>query len=268
MISYVGGKYRQAKWISQFLPNKIDTYAEVFGGAMWVYLRSNFFAEKVYYNDVNPFMANLFSCCKHYDEFLGHLKSVKSQDQKVFDEYKKEVNELFDSGFNELYNFDVAKKYVYIATQVFSGIIKNKSKMVDLKGKYKSKYDVLIGRLEDTEIQEKISKIIPSCKTYEDFIPSVDHPETHLYLDPPYYNTENLYGFHDFNKDSHEHLLNILKKIESQWILSYYEFDILKEMLPEDEYKWERKDYKKASMASKGKSQTVGTEVLVLSKDL
>jgi hypothetical protein len=38
----------------------------------------------------------------------------------------------------------------------------------------------------------------------------------------------------------------------------------MKEWYPESEYKWVRKDFKKASMASSGKKQTVGTELLII----
>jgi len=38
MFSYIGGKYRQAKWISKYVPIDIEKYAEVFGGAMWTYV--------------------------------------------------------------------------------------------------------------------------------------------------------------------------------------------------------------------------------------
>ena len=38
MISYIGGKSRMAKWIGEYVPNDIETYVEVFGGAFWVYI--------------------------------------------------------------------------------------------------------------------------------------------------------------------------------------------------------------------------------------
>jgi len=42
MISYIGGKMRMADWISGFVP-ECETYVEVFGGAYWVYINSDFF---------------------------------------------------------------------------------------------------------------------------------------------------------------------------------------------------------------------------------
>ena len=41
MLSYIGGKARMANWISPFVPSKIETYVEVFGGAFWVYINSD-----------------------------------------------------------------------------------------------------------------------------------------------------------------------------------------------------------------------------------
>lgn len=247
----------------------MERYAEVFGGAMWVYLKSDFIVNEVFYNDVNPFMANLFHCCKYSDEMYKNVKNLQPQNENLFNEYKEEIIELFGMSDFNIPDFNIAKKYAYIVTQIFSGIVNRKSKMVDLKGKYKSKFEAFVKRLENSEIKEKLSKIEVSNLSYDEFIKGVDGSDSYFYLDPPYYGTENLYDFHSFTKDNHRHLLEILKnEINGKWVLSYYEFDLLKEMFPEEKYQWERKEYKKASMASKGKNQSIGTEVLVLSKNI
>ena len=41
MISYIGGKSRMAKWICEYIPDDIETYVEVFGGAFWVYVKGD-----------------------------------------------------------------------------------------------------------------------------------------------------------------------------------------------------------------------------------
>ena len=122
------------------MPKQINKYIEVFGGAFWVYLRSDFIAKDVVYNDVNPFMANLFSCCTQYDKFLEYIDSCESQDSELFNKFRKEVLERFESNDVDIPDFDLGMKYTYVATQTFSGITKPNSKMVDLKGKYKPKY--------------------------------------------------------------------------------------------------------------------------------
>lgn len=261
MISYVGGKFRQAKWINSFIPKNIDTYIEVFGGAMWVYIKGDINADKIIYNDYNPFMANLFACCKEYKEFIKYVDSVDPQNNELFEKFKEEIININNINIP---NFDIGMKYVYMATQTFSGIVNEKVKMVDLKGKYKSKYLSFRDRLVNPKVQPKLDKLEVYNLSYDEIIPKMDGENTLIYGDPPYYGTEKLYGFHDFGLEDHEKLKDILKNCKSKWILSYYEFPDLVKWFPEDQYRWERKDYKKASMASKNKKQSTGTEVLVM----
>jgi len=267
MIAYVGGKYRQAKWICSFIPKNISTYTEIFGGAMWVYLNGNINCEKAVYNDYNPFMANLFSCCVEYDEFLKWINSIEPQNEETFYGFKKDINAMYKMPHlvsNYMPLFDIGTKYSYLATQTFSGIVNEKIKMVDLKGKYRSKFLSFRDRLKKKEIQKKLDILKVYNKSYEDMIPLVDDKNNYMYLDPPYYGTENLYGFHDFGLQDHDKLQSLLKNCESKWSLSYYEFPDLKKWFPEDKFRWERKEYKKASMASKDKKQSVGVEVLIM----
>jgi len=270
MISYIGGKYRQSKWISSFIPENVNTYAEIFGGAFWVFLKSSFNADKVIYNDFNRHMSNLFECARDYNTFLNVLQSVEPQNQELFNEYKKDILDIIENGNDfQLGDMEIGKKYAYLVTQVFSGIMKDNAKMVDLKGKYKSKYLTLQNKLKSPIFQSRFDMITDVHNmSFDELIPIIDSEDTFLYLDPPYYNTENLYAFHEFGINQHKELIDIIKQCKSKWILSYYEFDDLVKWFPKDEYRWEFKDYKKASMASKGKGQTVGTEVLIMNYDI
>lgn len=266
MIPYVGGKFRQSKWISSFIPNDIDTYIEVFGGGFWVHLKSNFNANNVIYNDFNRFMSNMFECARDYNQFYDILSSIEPQDQKLFDQYKTEILQIIDNDNDfELGDMNIGKMYAYLVTQVFSGIMKENAKMVDLKGKYKSKYLTLQNKLTSPKFQRRFDMITDVKNlSFNEIIPMYDNEDTFMYLDPPYYNTENLYAFHEFGINQHKELIDIIKQCKSKWILSYYEFDDLVKWFPKDEYNWEFKEYKKASMASKGKGQSVSTEVLIM----
>lgn len=263
-IAYIGGKYRQAKWINEFIPQDMERYAEVFGGAFWVYLKSTFTAKEVWYNDFNRFMVNLFACCSQPEKFLKYVDHIEPQDAERYERYKEEILPLAGTEF-DFPDFVIATKYVYLVTQTFSGIMTENAKMVDLKGKYRSKYLSFRDRLTNDKFVEKFKGISGhSNQSYETFIPMIDRPDTFLYLDPPYYSTEKLYAFHDFGLEDHEKLANMLKECKSKWCLSYYEFDDLVKWFPKDQYHWEYKDFKKASMASKGGKQTTGTEILVM----
>lgn len=263
MFSYIGGKYRQAKWINSFFPKNVKYYAEVFGGAFWTYIKSNQLFEKVYYNDFNRFLVNVFECCKHHNEFIPYIDSTEPQDESIFNEFKNEVLEFEDVEF-EIPNFELAHMYMYVMTQTFSGIMGKNVKMVDLKGKYNSKYNSFAKRLKDPRIQKKLEKIETSNLSYDDFIEKHDDDKMLLYLDPPYWKTENLYAFHSFGEDDHYKLSELLNRCRSKWILSYYEYPQLNDWYPKDKYQWEKKEYSKASMASKGKKQSKGEELLVI----
>ena len=80
----MGGKQRMAPWIHSFIPKGIETYVEVFGGAFWVYMKSdvdNPLATKQHiYNDVNPYMVNLYRCASNPKQFDNKedFKNIKA----------------------------------------------------------------------------------------------------------------------------------------------------------------------------------------------
>ena len=278
MISYIGGKYRIGKWIGQYLPNNIKEYSEVFGGAFWVYLRNDFKPEKVYYNDFNRFMVNLFESARNPEKLLKEIIGNGTLDNPQSWNYIPQNNELFQKFLKEIIEYekngqkydipkeDLAIKYAYLLTQVFSGTgLKENTKMMDLKGKYKTKFEAFVKRLNEPNFKEKLKNI---TKTYnldfEKFINEVDNENMVFYVDPPYYSTENYYSFHNFTKEDHLRLANCLKNIKGKFVLSYYEFPELLEWFPKDKYRWEEKEFAKAASAKKGKKQNKGKEIIIM----
>jgi hypothetical protein len=55
-----------------------------------------------------------------------------------------------------------------------------------------------------------------------------------------------------------------LKGIKGKFSLSYYDFQLLNEWFPKEEYKWEKKEFAKAAAAKKGKVQNMGEELLIM----
>ena len=267
MISYIGGKYRMAKWINEYI-KKSTIYVEVFGGAFWTYLRGDIESPVIIYNDKNKYMANLIGCMRSPVLFSASLQDVTPQKVTLFNRFQEDLNINKDSKFNELllgHDTSEAVAYAYVATQVFSGSKPLESKFIDLKGKYESKYNSLINKLNDKKYQEKlinISKI--ECLDYSDLIMKYDSKETFFYVDPPYWKTEDYYSNHDFDSNDHKKLIDILKQTKASWALSYYDFPQLNEWLPESKFRWIRKDFCKAAGAKKGHKQNKGTEILIL----
>ena len=191
-----------------------------------------------------------------------HIKRVKSQDKKLFYKFQKEINSL-DSLTPP--DFSTAMKYAYIATQVFSGSKIMESKYIDLKGKYKCKFDSFRDRLLNLDTVNRLTKIT-ECENldYIECIIRYDNFKTFFYLDPPYWKTENYYSLNDFDSNDHEIMSVLLAEIKGKFALSYYDFEYLSDLYPKDEYTWVEKEFTKAAGAQKGKKQNKGTELLIM----
>jgi DNA adenine methylase len=277
MLSYIGGKSKIGKWIVDYYPTDMETYVETFGGMFWCFFNMDLSKfpnlKRVVYNDFNPLNYNLFMCLQNPDVLLNAVNNIPCQQRgedetpsiykEQFDRFQKE---LFASGFTVNYpDYDVAAKYAYILTSVFSGSKPESSSFIDLKGKYKSKFLTFRDKLSKSDWLEHFKKISHfRLGDFESVINEFDSPTTYFYADPPYWKTENYYSNHDFDRDDHERLANTLKGIQGKFSLSYYDFELLGEWFPKDEYKWEMKEFAKAASAKKGVSQNKGEELLIM----
>jgi|TARA_R110000868_G_scaffold83904_2_gene236834 DNA adenine methylase len=281
MLSYIGGKSRIGKWIVPFYPKDMETYVETFGGMFWCYYNMNIEEypnlKNIVYNDFNPLNYNLFLCIQNATELLKSVESIPCQ-QRGVENTPKEYKELFKSFQTEIFDdnfvinypdYDVAAKYAYILTQVFSGSKPETSSYIDLRGNYKSKYLTFRDKLKKDKWLKMFDKINHiENMDFQEVIEKYDGEKTYFYLDPPYWKTENYYSNHDFDSSDHKRLAEVLNKVKGKFSLSYYDFEILSEWFPKKDYSWQQKEFAKASAASKGKTQNKGTELLILNYNL
>ena len=269
MISYIGGKSKISKFIIPFIPNDIETYVEVFGGMFWVFYNMKLEdypnLKRIVYNDFNKLNVNVFNCIKDYEKFSNIIIEYLSQKEELFYKFQKE---LFSNDFEmdlTKPDYHIASKYIYLLTQVWSGTNPEKGKFINLKGKYKSKFDTFKGKLDNPKWQKYFDKIdIVENLDFETNIKKYDSKKTYFYCDPPYFRTEHYYSNHDFGLNDHERLANILKDMEGRFSLSYYDFPQLSEWFPKDEYTWKSKEFKKAAAAKAGVKQNSSEELLIM----
>jgi DNA adenine methylase len=267
-------------FIVPFIPKDVETYVEPFSGQFWIFFGMNLEEypnlKKIVYNDFNPLNYNLYRCIGNHQRLLEECETLVVQQKNVIP-----TNPICEQNFNnfqrELYsenlvigdepNYEIAAKYVYVLTQVFSGANPAKSKFIDLKGKYHSKFTSFKNKLKNPKWQRMFESITNvENMDFQEVIEKYDSPKTYFYTDPPYYlvGEGNYYSNHEFGRNDHERLANTLKNIKGKFSLSYYEFDLLHEWFPKTEYRWESKDFVKAAAAKKGKTQNVGTELLIM----
>lgn len=274
MLSYIGGKSKIGTWIRSFVPKDVETYVEPFSGMFWVFFKMDITTYKslkrVVYNDVNPLNVNLFKCLKDYNKLWELSKNIPIEDPEVFERFKSEV---FDDNVNlDEPNFEIAYKYAYIVSQVWSGtdpkrgnLIKKGGYISKKTGEYVSKFEIFRAKLIDSKWQKYFDLITDiESLDFEEVIKKYDSPTTYFYCDPPYFKTENYYINHDFGIETHERLANTLSNIKGRFGLSYYYFDKLDDWFPKSDYNWNSKDFAKTAMAVSGKVQTKGTEILIL----
>ena len=277
MLSYIGGKSKIGKWIVPYYDKNMEVYLETFGGMFWCFYNMDLKQfpnlKKVVYNDFNPLNYNLFKCVQNPTELLRAINSIDCQKQgeditpELYrEQFVRFQADIFNKDFSvEAYDYETAAKYVYVLTQVFSGSKPETSKFIDLKGKYKSKYLTFRDKLSKPDWVEHFFKITDvENMDFADVINKYDSPSTYIYLDPPYWKTENYYSNHDFDRNDHERLANVLHGVQGKFSLSYYDFDLLREWFPEDRYTWVRKEFAKAAAAKKGEKQNMGEELLIM----
>ena len=315
-----------APWIHSFIPSGIETYVEVFGGAFWVYMKSdvdNPLAKQHIYNDFNPYMVNLYRCAsnpKQLSKFIdsknvplqsGENKSPLDECRKFFYQCKddmfastfaittlrkiledksivkkerKALNETLDFArkrrtevngqISEKFGEKIkagrkdqmaAMQYVFLLTNCFSGAAAVEATFTDDSKKNSSKFAAFHKKLTDEGNVRRL-KNITACEnmSFEEVIAKYDSPTTYFYCDPPYWNTEDYYSLHGFGREEHFQLMDCLHNMKGKFSLSYYDFDGLNDMYPKDQYKWETKEFVKASGARDGEAQSIGEEVLIM----
>lgn len=284
MISYIGGKSRISSWVVPFYPKDMETYVEGFGGMYWCFFNMDLThypnLKNIVYNDFNPLNANLFKCVRNHQELLKECDKLVVQEKGVmptnpickqnFENFQREIYSN-DLKIDSTPNYEIAAKYVYVLTQVFSGANPEKSKFIDLKGKYHSKFTSFKNKLKNEKYQKLFESItVVENLDFEDLLKKYDSSTTYFYMDPPYYivGEGNYYSNHDFTRQDHERLANTLKSLSGKWSLSYYDFPQLSEWFPKDEYVWEKKLFAKAAAAKKGVSQNMGEELLIMNYEL
>jgi len=177
MISYMGGKFYQAKWIIENFPKNYEKmiYVEVFGGAGWVLFKKKPSKVEIY-NDKNELLVNLFRVLRdNLEEFKKRAFWILNS-RNMFEEAKRKLKE---KDYKD--EIDKALYFSIVLTQSINSL--GESWKTGRKT-FKSNWNGFFNRLE--KIRNRLMKVYIENLDFEELIKRYDTEETLFYLDPPY----------------------------------------------------------------------------------
>lgn len=220
LIPYIGEKTKFSQFITPNIPTDISTYVEPFAGMMGVFFSLDYdkYAHVDFiYNDINNLNYNLFTQLQSNKDFIDLVKST------IVDE--------------EFYRFSLkgiitSKDDTLLALQWLIVLCCSNPYEIG-KNTWRGNKEFEIFKMKHSSYKSKIDMITSIYNIdYKDIINKYDSPETFFYVDPPYKGKEKYYINHEFGIDSHLELAEMLNSIEGKFLLSYYDFDGLRELYP------------------------------------
>ncbi len=201
---------------------KHSTYCEVFAGAAWMLFKKEPSKVEIL-NDINIDLINLYRIVKfHLEEFVKWFKWMLIGR----DEYRR----LKDENPDTLTDIQRAARFYYLLRNGYGG-------------KLDFNYVTSATRkppLNLLRIEEELSAAhLRLCQVYVENLPyevcikKFDKPETFFYIDPPYWDCENMYGKGIFAKEDFNNLVRLLTDLKGKFIMSINDVPEIREMFSE-----------------------------------
>ena len=235
--------------IYQRFPKNYGRYIEVFGGGGWVLFGKKPDKFEVY-NDFNNNLTNMFAVVRDqplaFIQELGYLpengrfifnlyKEIISK-QRIEDKYIEEEMKKVKVYFTELQAEEIQevmkkerieKQDVKLAVAFFKLIRYSYGSGCKTFGC--RPYDVRKAFTLVWNISDRLANTIIENKDFEALIIQYDRPDAFFYCDPPYFETEGHYAV-VFTKEDHIRLRDTLKKIRGKFLLSYNDWEFIREL--------------------------------------
>lgn len=248
-IPWIGGKGALVPEIIPRFPSDYNRYVEVFGGGASILFSKKKKSNFEVYNDIQSNLVNLFNVVRYkpisFVNALGitqlntradftHLKNLlsgnyeqyrylESELQTAKDTYHKiEYQKIKELLTTKAEDFDVnrAVNYFYIIRYSYS------SGGQSFACRPISLIDVPITIFKASR---RLKSVVIENKDFNDLIPHYDRDNTFFYCDPPYYQSENVYG-DLFSHNEHQKLFSLLSNIKGKFLLSYNDCEFIRDL--------------------------------------
>ena len=225
-FSYYGGKYSQLDFILPNLP-KTKMFVDVFGGSAAVILNKKPSSCNIY-NDLSSRVCTFFKQLRdNPDELIKLLKLTPYSRE----EFEKSFN---DGKFSDV---EIARKFFIQISMVFNSVPNSdKSSWATDRPKHSSVGINHLNKVDNLELLvERLRTIAIENAPAIETIKRYDNKETLFYIDPPYVFSERFdkskkYDY-EMTDEEHIELMNLLKNIEGQAVISGYDSKLYNEHL-------------------------------------
>ncbi|MFA1621668.1 DNA adenine methylase [Rhizobium mongolense] len=210
--AWIGGKRSLAPRLVKMIaaaPHVV--YAEPFLGMGGVFFRRTKVPRGEVINDRNGEVVNLFRILqRHYPQFMDTLKFQITS--------RREFERLKACDPATLTDLERAARFIYLQKLGFGGKVTGQNFGVQRQGSARFNLTRLAPLLED--VHERLSGVIIENLDWLDFIDRYDRPGTLLYLDPPYFGSEDDYGKMLFERAQFTLMAERLGRLRGRFILS------------------------------------------------
>lgn len=254
-LRYPGGKavlYNKVKNIISCNNLSDKVYVEPFAGGygLGIKLMLNHDIKKFIINDYDFHIYAFWKCLfNHTEELISFIRNVNVN----IDEWRNQKNIYLN--FKEYSLIDVGCATLFLNRTNHSGVLKGGPiGGISQAGKYK--IDCRFNKESLIKYIEKISAYRKQVKVYnldvKDLIKKIIKHKSSLFFnfDPPYVTKGKELYENFFNENDHIELHNVIKqKIKSEWIMTYDDHDLIKELYKD----YHINEYELAYFAGKNK---------------
>lgn len=221
-IAWVGGKSKLTADIIPLIPEHRG-YVEVFAGAAWLLFRKPPSKAEVI-NDINGDLITFYRVIKHHRAaFVEAFNDVLTS--------RAEYDRFLATPAEVLTDIQRAVRFYYVLRNTFGAKVTDSSFVVSSQRPPRINPEQL-----DEEIREasdRLKRVYIEHLPYHKLIPRLDRPDVFFYLDPPYWDCEDVYGKGLFGKDDFTLLRNLLAKAKGKWLMSINDVPQIRELFSE-----------------------------------
>lgn len=248
-VTRVGNKSNLLDILCPRFPLKYKKFVDLFGGSGSVLLGKPEKAAFEVYNDWDRNLVNLFRCMKHRTmaliRELGFLYLNSRDDFGVIVKFFK--HEQFDDPYMEeemeltkiMLPKPSAKELIELRTRLIMDYDVRRAAMFlkALRTSYASTGKSFAAQPFDIrklfrliqEMEDRLASVVIENQDFEVCVRHYDSPDTFIYSDPPYYNSEGMYDA-DFKWADHVRLHDCAKRTKGRIMISYNDCPEIREL--------------------------------------